>query len=185
MFSVPHESPLFLLNASNAFIQSEHAVGPLHALGGKTSMMDAGESHAALQRFASCPLNAATAPLTVAITPLVSDGAQSAGTGKSAMAAVRATMADLQMFNAFCPFLRSGFDECRLVGLRFKEWRIVDRAVWFADILERNRRFSDYAVMSQIKSVHRAFARYIRRAVENREVDGPRHVDERSERKVS
>jgi hypothetical protein len=62
-------------------------------------MIDAGGAHAAVHAFLSPLLNAATAPLIVAITPLALDAGQTAGTDKSAIAAVR--VAVLQIFNAF------------------------------------------------------------------------------------
>jgi hypothetical protein len=64
-------------------------------------MTDAGEAHAPAHAFMSPLLNAATAPSIVAITALVFDAQQIAGTDKSAIAAVRATMAGLRIFNAF------------------------------------------------------------------------------------
>jgi hypothetical protein len=64
-------------------------------------MIDADGAQAAVHVCISPLLNAATAPLIVAITPLVSDAEQIAGTDRSAMAAVRVTMAGLQMFIAF------------------------------------------------------------------------------------
>jgi hypothetical protein len=64
-------------------------------------MMDAGESHAATHPFISPLLNAATAWSIAAVTPPVSDAEQSAGTDKSAIAAARATMVGLQIFNEF------------------------------------------------------------------------------------
>jgi hypothetical protein len=52
-------------------------------------MIDVVEAHAADHAFISPLLNAATAPLIVAITLLVSDAEQTAGTDKSTIAALR------------------------------------------------------------------------------------------------
>jgi hypothetical protein len=64
-------------------------------------MIDVVEAHAVDHAFISPLLNAATAPLIVAITLLVSDAEQIAGTDKSAIAALRVTMTGLQIFNWF------------------------------------------------------------------------------------
>ena len=63
-------------------------------------MIDTDGAHAAAHAFISPLLNAPTAPLIVAITPLVSDAEPTAGTDKSAIAAVSVTMTGLQIFNA-------------------------------------------------------------------------------------
>jgi hypothetical protein len=63
-------------------------------------MIEAGEAHAASHAFISPVLNAATAPSIVAVTPLVSDAEQIAGTETSAIAAVRVTMVAVRIFKA-------------------------------------------------------------------------------------
>jgi hypothetical protein len=64
-------------------------------------MIHADAAQAAVHAFISRLLNAATAPLIVAITPLAPDAEQTVGTNKNAIAAARATTAGLKIFNAF------------------------------------------------------------------------------------
>src|SRR5579863_1623979 len=104
----PQLRPFFLFPATNAFHQSAHAPGPLHALGAKSSMIDVDGAHVAAHAFISPLLNAATAPLIAAITPLVSAAELIAGTDKSTIVAVSVTMTGLQIFKAFSSRSRLG-----------------------------------------------------------------------------
>ena len=62
---------------------------------------------------------------------------------------------------------------------------MVERAAGFADIIKRDRRIANYTAVREVERVGGTLARYERRAIDDRKIHGPRHVDEWSKRKVS